>query len=99
AIRARSPLREANMKNGPNKVELRAADLIIAPQAAPERAKRRERKPSVTGEVKRANKAGIPVRSASKAPDGTVTLVFGQPDANNSGNMNEWDDELLHGKH
>jgi hypothetical protein len=75
-----------------------ALDLVTGEKPA-KPPKRRMRRPTITSEVAQATKAGIPVKSASKAPDGTVTLTFGQPDAPTKNDVNEWDTELEHGRH
>jgi hypothetical protein len=79
------------MKHGPDKIELHAADLIVGKPA-----KRRKRPATIAGTLAQARKAGEPVKAATIAPDGSITIVLGQPGASD---FNEWDQELLDGKH
>jgi hypothetical protein len=85
------------MKHGPGKIELQAADLIVGEEAQPLPKKRRKpRRPTLAGALTQASKAGVAVKAATIAPDGSITIVPGQPGASD---FNEWDQELLHGKH
>jgi hypothetical protein len=70
---------------------LSACDLVVGRPA-----KRRKRRASLAGALAQARKAGEPVRAATIAPDGSITIVLGQPGASD---FNEWDQELLDGKH
>jgi hypothetical protein len=70
---------------------LSACDLVVGRPA-----KRRKRRATLAGALAQATKAGAAVKAATIAPDGSVTLAFGQPGASD---LNEWDQELLHGKH
>jgi hypothetical protein len=56
----------------------------------------RKRRPTLSGALKAAQKAGRPVKSAV-VEDGKVTLTFGD-DAPTESN-NEWDEALRRGKH
>jgi hypothetical protein len=47
---------------------------------------RKARKPTLSAALKQAAKAGTPVRRASQAPDGTVTLVIGEPEPTEASN-------------
>ena len=81
------------MKHGPDKIELHAADLIVGQKPAK---RRRPRRPTIAGVLAQTSKAGVAVMAATIAPDGSITIVPGQPGASD---FNEWDQELLHGKH
>jgi hypothetical protein len=56
------------------------------------RAKRRKRKPMLSAALKQADQAGKAVRSATVAPDGTVSIAFGEPEPTET--SNPWLDDL-----
>jgi hypothetical protein len=51
--------------------------------------KRRERKPTLAAALKQASKAGVDVKGATLAADGSVSLTFGKP---SPVKHNSWDD-------
>ena len=52
--------------------------------------KRRTRRPTLAAALKQANKAGVDVKGATLAADGSVSLMFGKP-STATVNENEWD--------
>jgi hypothetical protein len=60
-----------------------------AAHAKPER-KRRARKPTLAGALKQAGKAGAKVRGATVAADGSVSLQFGEPQTEQTNDLDEW---------
>jgi hypothetical protein len=52
--------------------------------------KRRERKPSLAGALKQASKAGAKVRGATMAADGSVSLQFGEPQTEQTNDLDKW---------
>jgi hypothetical protein len=57
-----------------------------------DRPKRRKRKPMLSAALKQADQAGKAVRSATVAPDGTVSIAFGEPEPTET--SNPWLDDL-----
>jgi hypothetical protein len=79
------------MKHGHGVIELRAADLIVGEEAQPLPKKRRKpRRPTIAGALAQVTRAGVAVKAVSIAPDGTITIVPGQPGASEFNN--EWDE-------
>jgi hypothetical protein len=54
--------------------------------------KRRERKPTLAGALKQASKAGVDVKGATLAADGSVSLQFGEAEPSEA--SNPWDAEI-----
>ena len=52
--------------------------------------KRRERKPTLAGALKQASKAGAKVRGATVAADGSVSLQFGEPQTEQTNDLDKW---------
>jgi hypothetical protein len=59
--------------------------------------RRRQRKPTLARALREASRAGVNVRAATLAPDGGVTLTFGQGEPAVAGD--EWDEVLSRGTH
>jgi hypothetical protein len=66
---------------------LSACDLVVGRPA-----KRRKRRATLAGALREVNKVGAAVKAATIAPDGSVTLTFGEPDvADAPGNeLDKW---------
>lgn len=58
--------------------------------------KRRARRPTLAAALKQANKAGIDVKGATLAADGSVSLTFGNTVSGNGASDNPWDEVLSH---
>jgi hypothetical protein len=54
--------------------------------------KRREHKPTLAGALKQASKAGVDVKGATLAADGSVSLQFGEAEPSEA--SNPWDAEI-----
>jgi hypothetical protein len=54
--------------------------------------KRRPRKPTLAGALKQASKAGVDVKGATLAADGSVSLQFGEAEPSEA--SNPWDAEI-----
>ena len=54
--------------------------------------KRRARKPTLAGALKQASKAGVDVKGATLAADGSVSLQFGEAEPSEA--SNPWDAEI-----
>jgi hypothetical protein len=61
--------------------------------------RRRGRRPRLADQLNQAKAAGVSVAAATVAPDGTVSLTFGQPAEvkGNGRDKNEWDEVLNNG--
>jgi hypothetical protein len=57
--------------------------------AKPER-KRRQRKPTLAAALKQASKAGVDVKGATLAADGSVSLQFGEPQTEQINDLDKW---------
>jgi hypothetical protein len=57
---------------------LRAARREAEQYLASKRHRQRQRKPTLASALKQANKAGAAVSGATLAPDGSVSLTFGE---------------------
>ncbi len=72
---------------------LKVGIVAVSPQ------KRRERKPTLATQLKQASKAGVAVKSATVAADGSVTLSFGDPSPRSDSLENPWDEVLRREPH
>ena len=52
--------------------------------------KRRARKPTLAGALKQASKAGVDVKGATLAADGSVSLQFGEPQTEQTNDLDKW---------
>jgi hypothetical protein len=52
--------------------------------------RRRERRPTLAGALKQASKAGAKVRGATMAADGSVSLQFGEPQTEQTNDLDKW---------
>ena len=68
-----------------DEVEIESTDT----EEKPER-RRRERKPTLAGALKQASKAGAKVRGATMAADGSVSLQFGEPQTEQTNDLDKW---------
>ena len=67
--------------------------ICFKPRADPSPAKpTRQRKPSLEAALKQANKAGKVVRNATVAPDGTLSIAFGESEPTEANNPWPLDD-------
>jgi hypothetical protein len=77
---------------------LRAEPLIIGVKAAvegvdamkPAQRKRRARKPTLASVAKQASKAGVVVARYEVEPDGKITVIPGQPEADQTNDLDRW---------
>jgi hypothetical protein len=60
--------------------------------------RRRHRKPSLAAAIKQARAAGVDVQGATLAPDGSISLQFGEP-ATPAAKVNPWDEVLSDDRH
>jgi hypothetical protein len=74
-------------------VARRSYEALCNGTAKPERS-RRERKLTLAGALKQASKAGVKVRGATVATDGSVSLTFGEAVSGNGASANPWDEVL-----
>jgi hypothetical protein len=65
-----------------------ALERLAAPtRPAPKRSKR---KTTLAGALKQASKAGAKVRGATMAADGSVSLQFGEPQTEQTNDLDKW---------
>jgi hypothetical protein len=87
----------ASMRNGDPSVreELEIVLGILSDrqdQPKPQKQASGSRKPTLSAALKQADKAGKAVRTATVAPDGTVSIAFGEPEPTEA--SNPWLDDL-----
>jgi hypothetical protein len=58
--------------------------------AAKSERQRRARKPTLAGALKQASKAGVDVKGATLAADGSVSLQFGEPQTEQINDLDKW---------
>jgi hypothetical protein len=73
---------------------LTALPLVIGGASAAKSPRRRRRRQGLADALKQAHKAGACVAAATVAPDGTVSLTFGQ--ASQLDDPNPWDEVMKH---
>jgi hypothetical protein len=69
--------------------KLVASPLVVGNMPPTER-KRRTRKPTLAGVARQASKAGIVVARYEVEPDGKISVIPGQPEADQANDLDEW---------
>jgi hypothetical protein len=77
---------------------LKAKPLVVGGMSAlegvdvtkPAQRKRRARKPTLASVAKQASKAGVVVARYEVEPDGKITIIPGQPEADKTNDLDKW---------
>jgi hypothetical protein len=77
---------------------LKAVPLVVGGMSAvegvdvtkPTQRKRRARKPTLASVAKQASKAGVVVARYEVEPDGKITVIPGQPEADQTNDLDKW---------
>ena len=69
---------------------LQAAPLVVGIMSVEAQRKRRARRPTLAGVAKQASKAGMVVARYEVEPDGKITVIPGQPEADQTSDLDKW---------